>query len=186
MNRNLIIVGIVVLGLAGVGGFLLTRNNSDANSQSTRQSTNQQTQNAAAEESSQQGNLATLRSGGAARECTMSYSDSNGSGNGKMYTDGKGRGRMTLDINTARGNQAQSNTLMLNDKVYSWTKTDGQSMGFVFDASTVQTNSTASPSTSNSQSAGKNFDLKCKSWKVDENVLTVPTDVTFTTLSTGQ
>ena len=103
-----------------------------------------------------------------------------------MYTDGKGRGRMQLELKTERGNTGQSNTLVSGGKVYSWTVTEGAAIGFVADASTIQPNAAGSPTDSSSQTAGKNFSLNCKSWNVDEAMLAVPTDVNFTALPSTQ
>lgn len=186
MNVKLIGILIGLLVAVGAGGFLVMNRNADSKqaSQSTN-SSNTQAQNES-DGTEMQGSLQSLRSDGKARQCTMKYSDSNGSGSGKMYTDGKGRGRVTLDLVTERGNAGQSNTLTNGDKTYSWTTTDGGSFGFVFDTSTIQTQNTGSPSTSSTATAGKDFDLKCKDWIVDEAVLAVPTDVKFTSLPATQ
>ena len=182
MNRNIIIIVVVVLIVAAGGAFLLLKKDDSPVNKSQNTQTEQESVTQASEGTAMQGNLQTLRSDGVARVCTMSYSDTAGSGNGTMYSDGKGRGRIQLSLKTERGNAGESNTLMTGDKVYSWTKTDGGSFGLVFDASTVKANSTSSPTTSSSQTGGKNFELKCKGWTVDESVLTVPSDVKFTSL----
>lgn len=189
MNKKLIliIVGAVVL-LGGVGGYLLMNRDDNTINSSTDQNQdtpNQDTPSAdQGQEAEVQGNLQTLRNDGTPRQCTMSYTDSARNGTGKMYTDGQGRGLMSLEVKTERGNTGQTNTLITNDKVYSWTKTDGGSIGMVLDASAIQPHATGSPTTSSTQAAGKDFTLKCKAWNVDEAVLAIPTDVTFTNMPT--
>ncbi len=188
--KSKIIAGVVValIIIGGGVGYVLTREDKPvAKNQVTQNGQDTtKTSSGTGEETQVQSNLQTLRTGGKAQVCTMSYSADDGNGTGKMYTDGKGRGRLQIDLTTARGNQGQSNTLITNEKIYSWTKTDGGSFGFVFDASTIKPDSTGSPTTSNSQTAGKNFDLKCQDWSVDEAVLTIPTDVNFSALPSGQ
>lgn len=184
MNIKLVGILIGLLVAVGGGGYLLM-NKDSATDKNNETATNTNAETPKESEGTEiQGNLQTLRSDGKARECTLAYSDSNGSGNGKMYTDGKGRGRIIIDLVTERGNAGQSNTLTDGDKTYSWTTTAGGSFGFVFDTSTIQTKNTGSPTTSSTAAAGKDFSLKCKDWSVDEAVLTVPTDVKFTTLPT--
>lgn len=186
MNKlTMIIVGVIV-AIAAVGGYLLMNKDDKTDVVSNTSTNNQSNQNQSetANEEEIDGSLETFRSAGKARTCTLSYSDSAGSGNGKMYTDGKGRGLMMLDLVTERGNTGQSNTLVLSEKTYSWTKTDGGSFGMVFDTKTIQPNSTGSPTNGSTQTAGKNFSMKCKNWSVDESILTVPSDVTFSALPT--
>ncbi len=183
MNVKLVGILIGLLVAVGAGGYFIMNKNSDKK-QNVQTTQNPKTESSKEVEGTEiQGSLQSLRSDGKARECTLSYSDGAGSGNGKMYTDGKGRGRVILDLVTERGNSGQANTLINGDKVYSWTKTDSGSFGFVFDASTIQTQNTGSPTTSSTATAGKDFSLKCKDWSVDESVLTVPADVKFSALS---
>lgn len=188
MNKIVVTIVGVVIAILAVGGYLLINKNKDSEKSSsnsnnqTSQSQNTNSNQSSSEEESTEGSLETFRSAGKARSCTLAYSDTAGSGKGTMYTDGKGRGRIMLDLVTERGNTGQSNTLVLAEKTYAWTKTDSGSFGTVFDTKTIQPNSSGSPTTSNTQTAGKNFSLKCKDWTVDESMLIVPSDVTFTAL----
>lgn len=195
MNNKLLFAVIGVVLVAGIGTAVFMMSSKDevtstdvsqqsAGSESESESGNTSTESEG--KSQVEGNLTTLAVSGKAQVCDMSYSGENGEGNGKMYTDGAGRGRITLDLATARGNQGQSNTLVKEDKVYSWTKTDSGSFGIVMDVSAIQTDSSGSPTTSNSQTAGKNFKMTCKKWVVDESVLTVPSDVNFTSTPVTQ
>ena len=185
MNKKILLaIGVAVVAIGAVAGVLVM--NKDDSTSNSNQTNSESADSSSDTETSSDGNLLTLSGAGKAQECNFSYSDSNGQGSGKMYTDGKGRGRMQLELTTERGNTGQSNTLTTGGKVYSWTVTEGTSMGFVADASTIQPNAAGSPTDSSSQTAGKNFSLNCKSWSVDEAVLTVPTDVNFITLPTTQ
>lgn len=182
-KKTLMIVGAVILVVAVAGGVFFmskddTNDNSSQDSQ-TNQKSSEQTQNTE-QSQTEQGNLFSIASGGKAQQCEMNYSGTNGSGTGKMYTDGKGRGLMTIDIKTEKGNTGQSNTLVTADKVYSWTTANGQTFGFVADKSKY----TSSSSTSSASSADPNqkFDMNCQAWTIDESKLTVPSNVNFTAL----
>ncbi len=185
MNSKVIIAIACAVLVIGGGVAFIAMSGDDENSETK---SSQTSSSGSANESSEKevnGNLKSISSGGKPQSCTFSYSGENGSGTGKMFTDGKGRGLLTMDLTTEQGNVGQSNTLTTTDKVYSWTKTDSQSVGFVFDASTLESNtSTPGTSSSQTQNASKDFSLKCKSWTVDETVLAVPSDVTFSTLPT--
>lgn len=184
-KKTMLIVGAVVAVLALGGlGYVLTQNKDDdtaTNNTSNQTSNTSQTQTEE-EHNEEQGNLFSLAGGGKAQECDMSYSGANGTGTGKMYTDGKGRGLMTLSVNTAQGNTGQSNTLVTSDKVYSWTTTGGQNFGFVFNKSTYTANQSSSSSSSTSADPNQNFKLDCHSWTVDESKLSVPANINFTSL----
>ncbi|MEK7059141.1 MAG: hypothetical protein AAB971_00045 [Patescibacteria group bacterium] len=190
MSKKLMLLIGVVLVAGGITAAVLMMNkdkSSDTKNQSSTQTNTTKSKNQTAEtKTAVNGNLKTLAIGGKARECDLGYSGSDGEGAGKLYTDGNGRGRIQLELTTAKGNKGESNTLITGDKVYSWTKTESGAFGFVFDADDVQTNSTGSPTTSNSQTAGKNFSLKCKSWNVEESLVTVPADVNFSALPSSQ
>lgn len=189
MNRNILLaVGGAIILIGAVAGVLLMGKDDSpkGTSQSSTQANSDSAGTSTEAETASEGSLVTLSGAGKAQECSLSYSDSNGQGTGKMFTDGKGRGRMQLELTTERGNTGQSNTLTTGGKVYSWTVTEGAAFGFVMDASTIQTNAAGSPTDSSSQTAGKNFSLECKSWNVDETILTVPTDVNFTALPSAQ
>ena len=186
MSKKLMLLvgGILVVG--GILAAVMITNNNDSTS-NNNQSSQENAQSKPTETSSEpetavEGNLKTLATSGKPQVCDMSYSGEDGEGTGKLYTNGNGKGRIQLELTTARGNKGESNTLLSDGKVYSWTKTDGGAFGFVMSADSVQTNSTGSPTTSNSQTAGKNFNMKCKTWTVEETIITVPADVNFSAL----
>lgn len=176
-----IVAAVVIIG-GGAAYFAMNQDEDTKTATQTTKSTSTEPASSS-QETSVKGSLASIRSDGKARSCTFTYSG----GSGTMYSDGKGRGLLTMELVTEKGNVGQSNTLTTVDKVYSWTKTASGSVGFVFDASTLKTESStsSSASSSNTQNASQNFDLKCKNWNVDEAILTVPADVTFSTLPTA-
>lgn len=185
-KKTMLIVGAVVavIALGGLGYFLTQDDSEDqATSTSNQESNNETAQNEETEHNQQQGNLFSVAGGGKAQQCDMSYSGANGTGNGKMFTDGKGRGLMTLSLTTEKGNSGQSNTLVTSDKVYSWTATgSGQTIGFVFNKATYTANSNTGSSSSSSADPNQTFDMDCHDWTVEESKLSVPGNVTFTSL----
>lgn len=177
----MVLVGVVVLAVVGGGIFFVT-NKDDSSQANSSQSTDSATnQNKINDNSKVEGNLASISSGGKARQCTFSYSGENGSGNGKLYTDGNGRGLMTMDLVTEKGNTGKSNTLITTDKAYNWTTTNGSSIGFVFDKEKLTANNSQTSNTTSSD-ANKNFTMNCENWTVDNSKLNAPSDVNFSAL----
>ena len=184
MVKKLIIL-VVVLAALGAGAYILSgnsKNDETAATMSTSTTKEQETKTS----TSENGNIYSLADGDKARKCTFSYAGSQGTSVGKMYSDGKGNGLMTIEVTTSKGTTSTSNTLVLTDKVYGWTKTDKGSVGFVYDKSalTSKTNTTNSSSSSSNSTANpdKDFKLSCQSWNVDESLFVLPTDVHFTSL----
>ncbi len=188
MNRKtmLIVGGVVALAIiAGAVLFVMKDDDSSPASQSNSSSQNTNpAENKITEEDNlkEQGNLFTMSGNGKTRQCDMSYSGPSGSGTGKMYTDGKGRGLMTLSFKSEQGSTGQSNTLVTGDKVYSWTASGGQTFGFVFDKDKFTADTSGSGTGSTSADPNQDFSLDCKDWKVEETKLTVPANVNFSSL----
>lgn len=184
-KKILIAIIVVVIILLGGIGWFATQNESDNTSTQSSSS-----QNSDSKSSVTKGSLTSLSTGKKAQECTMSYSGANGSGTGTMYTDGNGRGRMHLDLKTEKGNVAQTDQIMKDNKAYSWTTTGEQTFGMVMDLSKM--NSQQSQAQAQSQSGNssptpsQDFDINCKDWKVDESKFAVPANVNFMDLSNIQ
>lgn len=183
MSKGIMLVaGVVVLAVLGGGIFYVTNKDETPDQATSSQTGGSSTnQNKTSDDSKVEGNLASISSGGKARQCTFTYSGENGSGNGSLYTDGNGRGLMTMDLVTEKGNTGKSNTLITSDKAYSWTTTNGTSIGFVFDKEKLTAN-TSQTSNTTSSDANKNFSMNCEDWTVDNSKLNAPSDVNFSTL----
>lgn len=183
MNKKVLItIGVILFVLlASASVYMIINNNSSSTSSSSNTSTNAEKADLA-----NSGNIFSLTESTKAQQCTFTYSGSNGSGNGKMYTDGKGNGLMTIEVKTEQGNTGTSNTLLLGDKVYGWTNTASQTIGFVYtkEQLTSNTNSGSNSQSSSSSNVDPNqkFNLSCSSWNVDQNILQVPQNVNFTAL----
>lgn len=184
-----VLIGVVIVAVIGAGAYILFGNKDNGDSTANNSSTgSSQNQISTTKDSTENGNIYSLTTSGSARKCTFTYSGANGSGTGTMYSDGKGRGLMNMEVVTTEGNKASTNTLVTADKVYGWTDTGGHSMGFIYDRSSLETNLDSAQSSSNSGSSSstadpnKDYKLKCVSWTVDEATLAVPSDVMFTTI----
>lgn len=177
----IIVVAIILLG--GIGWFVSKDESENSSTQSSSSG-----QNSVSNSGTTKGSLSSLSTGKKAQECTMSYSGANGSGNGTMYTDGNGRGRMHLELKTEKGNIGQSDQIMKDNKAYSWTTTEGQTFGMVMDMSKMnsQQSQTQSQSNTSTPAPDQSFDINCRDWKIDESKFTVPTNVNFMDLNNLQ
>ena len=127
-----------------------------------------------------------ISSSGKPYHCNTSYSDEDGSGNGSLYTPGDGTGKLTLEVISDPNNNGESNTLLLGDKLYNWSTSGKGDMGYVFDKSLVKLKTSGTLIANTSSIPAKDFALKCTSWVVDKNILTIPKSVNFTDLSSTQ
>ena len=187
MSKKLISVIVAVLIIAGIAGFVVYNNNKDDNSKSNASSTSLTSSAQKSTQTSTSGSIFSLAEAGKAQKCTFTYTGTSGTGTGTMYSNGKGGGLMTLAVTTSEGKTLTSNTLLSGDKVYSWTTTNGQTIGFVADKSIYttpkSTATTTQPSSVTQDSeASKSYKVKCVGWSVDQAMLTPPTNVTFQTL----
>lgn len=184
MSKKLIAIIVAVILVAGVAGFILLKG--DDEDTKSNSSVTSSSENAKKDTSTTSGNVFSLSEAGKAQRCAFTYSGSNGTGDGTMYSDGKGRGLMTLNVTSEQGNSMVSNTLVLSDKVYSWTATNGQTIGFVANKSTYTSNQSSNTQTSSSATqntdASQSYKVKCVAWEVDESTLAVPSSVSFQTL----
>lgn len=176
-KRNIIIIAVVAVLVIGGGLFFaLSSNNSDKQESSSNKSAG--SSSSASQEQTEKNSIKSISSGGKSRECTMSYSGSGGTGTGTIYTDGKGRARMQMNLKTEQNNIGETNQIVKDNKAYSWFNTNGQTIGMVIDLSkTSESSNTAS--TSSGPTPDQSFDMKCKSWNVDESKFTLPSGVNF-------
>ncbi len=183
-NRLMIIIAAIVV--AGGAAAFVTMNNDDspASSSSSSQSSTQ-TQQKESSDSKTKSNLSTIARDGKAVECDFSSSGASGTATGKMFSDGKGRGLMTINGTTEQGNSGVSNILTTADKSYSWTDSEGRTIGIMFDNAQLQSGTQAAQSNQAAGNINQDFDMDCKDWDVDESKLTPPTNINFQSLPTS-
>ncbi|MCC7543390.1 hypothetical protein IT415_01620 [bacterium] len=176
MSKVAIGVGVIILFGLGVGGYMYFRGVQPSPSQSSSSQTSTTT---AVENSSM--NLNSLASSGQPRECIFTTTVSNGTGEGHMYSDGKGLARLTINTTSSSGEQGESNTLLRDGKAYSWTNYSGQMMGFVMPMSSAPAPDSGTGDAS-TNSNNTNFNVTCKAWAVDSGKFSVPSDIQFQSL----
>lgn len=182
-----IIGGILIVAVIAIGaGFFVMNSDSDKSSTSSS-STSSQTPAASENENKDQvseTNATKLASSGKAQECTFDYDGPEGSADGKMYTDGKGKSRMSITgIKTDQGNTGSSDMIVKDGKYYNWVTTNGQSIGFSGDSTSSANTDSNSSQASGQPTPNQNFSMSCKSWEVDQAKFEVPSNINFNSLN---
>ncbi len=187
MSTKLVVGIIAAVVIIGGGAYFVTKNNDSQNNNTSNQSASNSTQ-PESDSSASKGHIFSLADSGKPQKCTFTYSGSNGTGTGTMYSDGTGRGLMQIEVQSEKGNKGKSNTLVLSDKVYGWMETSEKAIGFIYDKAKLTEQ--AKNSQNNPPQAGttvdpnKSFDLNCESWSVDEAMLSVPKNINFMAMPT--
>ena len=87
-------------------------------------------------------------------------------------------------------NVGSTNVLVLSDKIYGWTTAGGSTTGFTYTKAELQKMSTDASANSQANSAASSanqaFNMKCTSWTLDLSKFTVPTNINFLSLPSGQ
>ena len=184
MSGKLIgLIIVVLLAVGGVGAYVFTQNKDDEKASTT---TNSKSAFKDPESDVYNGDLLDITSAGKARKCTFSATVENVTSNGTLYTDGKGRGFMEIVVE----NVGSTNVLALSDKVYGWTTAGGSTTGFTYTKAELEKMSsdagTNTQASSGASSANQPFNMKCVSWSVDLSKFTVPTNINFMSLPSGQ
>ena len=165
--KTIIAIVVAVILMAGAGIWLASRSNNTSEQSS---SATQATPDAKTESSMNE-----IIASGKAQECDMTYSGPNGSGNGKIYTDGNGRGRYTFSGTSEQGNTGEVNQILKDGKAYGWFQSSSQTIGFVFNTSA----NSSSRTTGGGPGPNDRFSMTCKSWNVNESTFELPAGVNF-------
>lgn len=174
------LIVVVVLAVGGVGAYVFTQNKDDEKA-STTSNTKDVTKDP--ENSDMyKGDLLGITSDGKARKCTFSATVENVTSNGTLYTDGRGRGFMEIQVADA----GSTNVLALSDKIYGWTTAGGSTTGFTYTKAELEKMAGDAQTDSAASSANQPFDMKCTSWSIDITKFTVPTNINFMSLPSGQ
>jgi hypothetical protein len=118
---------------------------------------------------------------GGAYKCSVAQNVGGISTNGITYIDsGRVRGEYTA---TVQGTKVDSTMILRDGYTYSWSSMmPGQ--GFKTKVATSATGNTSAPSSgAYSFNADAIGDYNCEAWSVDESKFTVPTNITFKTVS---
>lgn len=178
------LIGIIVVVLLAVGGVgYMVMQNKDDKKASTAD--NSKTALKDPESDVYKGDLLDITTAGKARKCTFSATVENVTSNGTLYTDGKGRGFMEIAV----ADVGSTNVLALSDKVYGWTTAGGSTTGFTYTKAELEkmaSDAGASTQSGAASSANQPFDMKCTTWSVDITKFTVPTNINFMSMPSGQ
>lgn len=181
MNKNLIIGGVVIAVVVVGGGFMMmnSKDKDQNNSSSTSQTSSSQKSTTNESPATETTNAEKLAKSGKPQHCTFEYTTDGSSATGNIFTDGKGKSRMTIEgIKSTQSTSATNNMIIVDSKYYSWITTGSQMIGFSGDlGSQTPTSST------NTTSPNKDYSVKCVNWTVDNAKFQVPTDVKFTNLN---
>lgn len=189
MDKKILILVALVVVLAGAGGaYALLSNNQEKNSSSSSTHNGMDEHKDHSEEEhnqmAQDTNATKLASSGKAQECTFDYDGPEGSADGKMYTDGKGKSRMSITgMKTDQGNTGSSDMIVKDGKYYNWVTTNGQSIGFSGDSTSSANTDSNSSQASGQPTPNQNFPMSCKSWEVDQAKFEVPSNINFSSLN---
>jgi len=182
------LIGIIISALLLVGGgaaYVLTQNKDEDTKSSETSQTNTGSKDKQKDDSSVNASLLSITEGGKARKCTFQSTVENVTSTGTLYSDGKGRGLMQIEVS----NVGSTNVLSLSDKIYGWTTAGGSTTGFTYTKAELQKMAKDVGANSQANSAGssanQSFDMKCTSWSVDAAKFTVPTNINFTALPTA-
>lgn len=189
MNNNLknqagvapmiiVVIIVAILAIGAAGWYVFSRNNDDSANTNDNNTTEITEQNI-------EGSYFDVIATGSPMECNwdLNYDGEALVTNGKLYTDGSNRGRSEATYQDD-GQSAQSYTLIDANYVYNWVVSGGSAFGSRIDRANVEGGEVNEALFKASPSVDLNADYKfdCKSWTVDENLLTPPSDVNFTEL----
>lgn len=182
MKKIIIIAAsLALILLVAVGVFVATSGDDKSEETSeAKKSSSVQTKTKEDNKSNQSNNeisFAGLVSEKDPRQCEMTYSSDQGSGEGTVYVDGNGNGRFEFKISTDRGNEGTQTQIVKGDTAYSWFETGGQKIGF---KTTIDKLSAGSITGSgDSSDAQGDFKFDCEKWNPDSAKFEIPTDVVF-------
>lgn len=170
---------IVLIAVGGVAGYVVSK---DKASSTHATSATGSSPFKDPESDVYDGNLLDITAAGKARTCTFSANVENVTSTGTLYTDGKGRGFMEINV----ADKGSTNILTLSDKIYGWTTAGGSTTGFTYTKAELQkiaADAEASTQVSTAaSSANQPFNMKCTSWRIDLSKFTVPTNINFLSL----
>lgn len=167
-KQPLLLGGIIVAVLLIVGGLIYWQTAAKNDNKTTTSSSSSSTTS---------NSILGISDSGKAQKCTMSYSGDNGSGTGTIYTDGEGQGRYIFSTETEKGNSGEINQVLKDGTSYAWFESNGKTIGFKIKIDPNDVKSTAG--NASSPNLNSKFEMKCKSWTVDESQFQIPSDVSF-------
>lgn len=176
MNKNLVIIGIIVLVLLAGGAYLMMGKKSATLSPGTSMQTAPTIAPTSAGTTMK--SIKDLLASGVAQKCTFSDSTATGSVTGTTYISS---GKMRGDFDSTYQGKTTSTHMIIDGKAeYVWL--DGQTSGFkiAYDIQNIK----ITPSQQQSVDLNKSFNYTCSGWLVDGSQFTPPSNLKFTDYGT--
>ncbi len=181
MNKNSLIIGVVVLVLLALGAWFMANRRAGEEGQLYGSDTEMPGDSTGEEAAGTSTSLKTLLAAGTAQQCSFQDTAVGMNSEGVIYVaGGKVRGNF---MSTVDGQPVGTHMIVDGKTSYVWT--DASAMGF----KTTLPEGTTQPSTaaSNQTSAldvNKTLNYSCQPWTADNSVFTLPSGVQFNDLST--
>lgn len=174
MNKNVLIGIITAVVLVGGGVAFMMSQSADDNNAATN---NTSTTNQEAEVTSELASLNELLTRNENTSCTFSHTDDAGMRtNGTAYFSNQ---RMRVSFTTTSEQETTSGNMLRDaEAMYVWE--DGKQEGFKMSLSSFEDTQQSSNNDTSSVDQDQDYNVECRSWSVDESLLTPPSDVTFT------
>ncbi len=179
MKNTPLIIGVIILILLAIGGYLYMNKSQSPLSMTGGENT-------------QRGGMKSLKElmmMGQNQMCTFSYADDNGSSEGTSYIAG---GKVRTDFSGTDQDGKSYNGSMISDGTYAytWTSYSPEGMKMKITDETTQTvedvKDDAQKNPNQYVDPDAKVDYKCQGWSVDESKFTPPADITFTDFSALQ
>jgi hypothetical protein len=179
MNKKLVLpIVLVILILLGGGAYIMSQKSSKAPVPLTAQPASPTATTAPTAASAAEGTLKSLLTSGVPQICTFA-NKKQATTNGTIYVSG---GKMRGDFTSAnQGQNITGHIIVDSGNNYIWTDLSNRGMKIALTAE--QTGGTAN---AQSMDLNQTVSYACKPWAPDASKFTLPTDITFSTLTVPQ
>lgn len=175
MNKNTVLIGVVIAILLAAGVAFMVRGQSQAPSQQKPVAKTGTTTTTT--ETSEKRSIKELMGLGMNQQCT--FQDTVSGNSGSIYTaNGKYRGDFTSTVNGVA-----SGTHMFSDGQDTYIWMDGQKNGFKMSMAALEKADTTNPSVPKTVDVNQQLDYTCVPWNSNAVTLDLPKDVEFTDFS---
>lgn len=171
MIKN-IVIGLGVVGLAGLAIFGGLKKEDKVIIEATVTEEKEGSEDNLPKNFDEKTTLASIMGRGGNYKCTFSHKTDFSTSSGVVYIGGKKvRGDFKSSVSIGSIGDIESHMISNGDFVYTWSEMSPQ--GFKAKATqNLQSDNTSVPT-------NQELDYKCDSWRIDEEMFVVPSDITF-------
>ena len=181
MNKKVVLI-IIALIIIAILGFVVVKGSKTTTPAVTTQITPAASPTTAKTETGNvKGTIKSLMTAGKTEVCSYTNQVNGANINGKMYVDnGKMRGDFTV-VNSGK-NETVTSHILVNDSqnMYAWTDLSARGMKM-----SLASAAGATASTSGGPDVNQEVQFSCSPWVADSAMFTVPTTITFYSVSAG-